>query len=145
MNERNAFGDLIVPPERLTRRQRIDTLRKLAGALQADSRHDVQWLGRRLSAWLQDGGELDAMLGVRAERGSHHTPQHRVRREEIDGLLLRLSIECGGDAAALEVLKGNRLCRMDLAPVVQRLLRMRSPISESAFTRARQRLSRHPR
>lgn len=138
---RDAFGNLLTSPDRLSRTERIDTVRGLAGRLQADHRVDVRWLGQCLSQWLEQGGALDVVLGLRPERGSRATAQRRVRQDEIDALLLRLSVECGGDAHARAVLKGAR-CRSDVQPIVDRLARLNAPKSKAAFTRARERSSR---
>ncbi len=138
---RDAFGNLLTPPERLTRTERIDTLRGLAGRLLGDNRVDMQWLGRCLGQWLERGGGLDAVLGLRPERGSRATAQSRVRQVEIDSLLMRLSAACGGDSQARAVLKGAR-CRSDVQPIVDRLARLKAPKSKAAFTRARERSSR---
>ena len=105
----NAFGDVLADPGQLSRAERIDLLRRQAGRLLADGNREARWVGERLQTWLASGGELDAVLGVRAPRGSRATPQERVRRDEVDNLLLRLSVQVGGDAKALEMLRDNRL------------------------------------
>lgn len=138
---RNAFGDLITPPDQLSRLDRIDALRRAAGTLQTDPRTELRWIGQCLTVWLEQGGPLDVVLGVRPEPGSHLTAQQRVRQAEIDSLLLRLSVECGGDTPALQALQGAR-CRFDLLPILDRLDRLKAPKSMAAFTRARKRSSR---
>jgi hypothetical protein len=142
---RNAFGDLLADPGHLSRSDRIDLLRRQAGRLLADTSRESRWLGERLSAWLRDGGELDAVLGVRAPRGSRETPQARVRQDEIDSLLLRLSVQAGGDRQAIEILRGQCACPGLLCEIVGRLKALRAPTSQDAMTRARRRAAAHSR
>jgi hypothetical protein len=139
----NPFSTLVVNPVRLPRHERIDILRALAGRFQADCHPDVQWLGERLSAWLQRGGALDGVLGVRAEQGSRATAQARVRQAEIDGLLLQLAVAVGGDCKALAILRAEHPCPASVRLIVDRLQALQAPTSKTAISRARRRVSRH--
>jgi hypothetical protein len=77
----DAFGRLLVDPDRLPYRERVDAVRRLAGELLADPERTRQWLGRCLQRWLAEGGDLAAVLGLCAQRGSRVTPQSIVRAE----------------------------------------------------------------
>lgn len=143
ISSRNPFGALVVSPARRPRHERIDILRMLAGRLQADPHVDLQWLGERLSTWLQRGGPLDAVLGVRAEQGSRATAQARVRQAEIDGLLLQLAVAVGGDCKALAILRAEHPCPASVRLIVDRLQALQAPTSKTAISRARRRVSRH--
>ena len=135
----NAFGDVLADPGQLSRAERIDLLRRQAGRLLADGNREARWVGERLQTWLASGGELDAVLGVRAPRGSRATPQERVRRDEVDSLLLRLSAQVGGDAKALELLRGQCPAPGHVADIVGRLQALKAPTSQDALSRARKR------
>ena len=70
-----------MPTMPITRADRVRLLHQAAEALQAgDSLPDAaaRWLGEGLARWLEDGGDLELVLGVRAPRGSHTTPQKLV-------------------------------------------------------------------
>ena len=103
----DAFGRLIADPERLPRDARILALRATAGELQASASPGARWLGRTLSLWLAEGGDLAAVLGVRPARGSRSTPQAMVRRDLQDAALARLVAGCGTAAAASRALLGG--------------------------------------
>lgn len=138
----NAFGD-VIDAGQLSRTERIDLLRRQAGRLLADGNREARWLGERLQTWLADGGELDAVLGVRAPRGSRATPQDRVRRDEVDGLLLRLSVQVGSDCKALEMLRGECPVASHVVDILDRLKVLNAPTSRDALTRARRRAAPH--
>ncbi|MDB5884158.1 MAG: hypothetical protein JWR74_329 [Polaromonas sp.] len=142
-SRRNPFDGLLMSPARRPRHERIDILRQLAGRLQADRHVDVQWLGERLSTWLQRGGSLDAVLGVRAEQGSRATAQARVRQAETDGLLLQLAVAAGSDCKALAILRAECPCPASARLIVDRLQALKAPTSKTAISRARGRSSRH--
>lgn len=73
----DPFGRAGRPLATLTREERVAVLAAAAealladGALAADAR---LLLGLALRRWLDEGGDLDRHLGVRAPRGSHRTP-----------------------------------------------------------------------
>lgn len=140
---RFAFGK--VDPARLDRRGRIDALRRLAGGLQADATPDRRWLGEQIGRWLREGGDLDAVLGVRPRRGCTVTPQRSIEREYRDRLLLRLATIAGTDRLALEILRGDAACPPELEETVAELRVLRAPVAHDAITRARNRLARHRR
>jgi hypothetical protein len=140
---RDAFGRLIADPATLDRRQRVDLLRRLSGALQASDDLGATWLGRTLATWLHDGGDLAAALGLRPPRGSRATAQRQVQIEQRDRLALRLSASVGGDRAALRVLQGMAPCPGSVSTVVAELRTLGAPTSAAGFTRARQRVSHH--
>ena len=50
---RDAFGRLVVAPERLSLVERVDALRRLAGSLQASPEAESRWMGESISTWLQ--------------------------------------------------------------------------------------------
>lgn len=139
----NAFGDALHDPAQLSRAERIDLLRRQAGRLLADTSRESRWLGECLSRWLREGGELDAVLGVRAPRGSRVTPQARLRQEEISRLLLQLSVQVGGDRKALQILRGEVPCPGFVAEIVDRAKALRAPKSQDAMSRARRRAAAH--
>lgn len=77
----DPFGRSRLPDEPIDRAGRVLLLRVVAEALAAGDpvpAHAGDWLGRALLRWLADGGDLAAVLGVKAPRGSHHTPQRLV-------------------------------------------------------------------
>ncbi|HWV08748.1 MAG TPA: hypothetical protein VN156_04345 [Pseudomonas sp.] len=141
----NAFGDLLTNPAQLSRAERIDALRRVAGRLLAEDNREVRWLGECLGAWLQNGGELDAVIGVRPERGSRATAQAKVRQEEVDGLLLQLAVLAGTDRRALQIMRDELPCPTSMGDIVSRLKRLKAPTSDDAVTRARRRSAAHSR
>lgn len=132
-------------PTRLDRRGRIDALRRLAGALQADAAPDRRWLGEQIGRWLREGGDLDAVLGVRPRRGCTVTPQRSIEREYRDRLLLRLAAACGSDREALAILRGDVACPPEVQEAVAELRELGAAVGHDAITRARNRLARHRR
>ncbi|MEP7301717.1 MAG: hypothetical protein ABI699_09325 [Caldimonas sp.] len=97
---RDAFGRLIVSPERLDFRGRVDCLRWLSGHLQADRHLEARWLGAALRIWLEHGGDLAALLGVRPEPGSTLTVQRLIALESRDAERCRAVVVAGGVRAA---------------------------------------------
>ena len=137
-------GRLLVDPAQLSRVERIDELRRLAGTLQGDGKPDPRaaaWLGAALGDWLHEGGDFAAYLGIRPTRGSHATASNLMRQEVRDRLLLRLSVKCGGDTKALRILRGDCPVPPMLDELVESL--RGAPCSRTALNRARRRLSRH--
>jgi hypothetical protein len=135
--DRDAFGRLLTPPERLTRLDRVDCLRRLSGRLQAASDAESQWLGRCLVEWFSSGGRLEKVLGVAPPRGDRRTAARMSRDEERDALLLRLATTVGSSARASRVLLGTETVPVRAADLVRRLREMRAPTSVRAFNRAR--------
>jgi len=138
---RNAFGTLIVSPAQLPREERIDVVREIAGRLLADRAIDARWLGAAISAWLRDGGDFDAVLGVRAPRGSHATPQRALKRDMQDAALARLVVAAGGVVAAAAALNGGH-CAERARAALDHAIAMRCPRSRTAVGRA---VARHRR
>jgi hypothetical protein len=79
----DPFGRARVP-RTTTRAGRVALLQELADALlegRLPSAEARCWFGATVQGWLEGpGGELDDALGIRAPRGSHHTPQALARR-----------------------------------------------------------------
>lgn len=140
---RDAFGRLLVDPDDLPQRDRVDVLRRLAGGLQASANRESAWLGRKLSEWLHDGIGVDLVdaLGLRPPKGSKATAQALVRTAQCDVLLLRLSTSCGGDRAAIRAIRGDG-CTPEAAEIVAQLRALKAPKTAAAFSRARARVSR---
>jgi hypothetical protein len=137
-------GRLLVDPAQLSRVERIDELRRLAGTLQGDGKPDPRastWLGRAIGDWLHGGGDFAEHLGILPPRGSHATAQNLLRQEARDRLLLQLSVKCGGDTKALRILHGDCPVPPMLSELVESL--RGAPCSQTALNRARRRLSRH--
>jgi len=140
---RNAFGQLVVAPERLTREQRVDVLRRLSGRLQAARDLETNWLGSVLTQWLSAGaGDLLDALGLRPPPGSKRTVQAILRGEQRDRAMLKLSVAAGGDRAALRILAGVAPCPPSARQLLDELCELGTPRSTAAFTRARRRVSR---
>ncbi|KQP20555.1 hypothetical protein [Pseudorhodoferax sp. Leaf267] len=134
---RNPFLDLVADPDRLSHRERVDVVRRLAGRLQAAADRETVWFGRRLTAWLSGpaDGDLTAALGLRPPPGSHLTAPAILSQEKRDIALLELSIAAGSYRAALRLLKSGEVSPewADLAND--------PPRSAAAFTRALKRVS----
>ena len=140
---RDAFGRLLVDPESLDLAERVDCMRRAAGALAASDTAEGQWLGRVLLRWLRDGGDLLDALRMRPARGSTLTPQAMVAQDARDRALLRLSSAVGGDARALAVLQGAAPCPAHCVDLLEQAGALRIPASRHAFSRARRRVARH--
>lgn len=79
--QHDLFGRAHLPVTPITRADRVRLLHQAAEALQVgDSLPDAaaRWLGEGLARWLENGGDLEVVLGVRAPRGSHRTPQRLI-------------------------------------------------------------------
>lgn len=138
---RDGFGRLCVDPAALSRVERIRELRRLAGRLQADDDRATAWVGHVLARWLRDGGDLAALFGVRAPRGSHATPVRMIEREHRDRLLVRFAGTAGGDALALRILRNATACPPELREQADELRRLGVPLAHDAVSRARRRLA----
>lgn len=136
---RDAFGRLIVDPDTLTHRARIDVLRGLAGELQAATSREARWLGQQLIAWLHDGGDLAQRLGVRPTPGSTATPQAVVRAAERDAAVRRFVVEVGSQSRAARILQGIEHAPARAAALLADLVAMDAPRSRRAIVRAVQR------
>lgn len=145
MSNRDAFGRLLIDPDRLDLAGRVDCMRRAAGELTASGTPDSQWLGRALLRWLREGGDLLDALHMRPARGSTMTPQALVAQDARDRALLRLSAAVGGDARALAVLQGKAPCPAHCVDLLEQAGAMRIPASRHAFSRARRRVARHGR
>lgn len=141
---RNAFDVLLVRPEALTREQRVDCLRRLSGRLQAAHDLESEWLGRTLAQWLAGDGDLVALLGLAAPRGSRRTVAAIARTDERDRLLVKLAANLRSAKRASRVLRGVEPVPQRASAIVHRLRAMGAPTSLRAFVRARS-ASRHRR
>lgn len=139
----DAFGRLLIDPGQLDLPGRVDALRRLSGSLQASSNRENQWLGRVLLQWLQHGGDLAEILGVRPPKGSHATAQSVVLQARRDQVLMRLATALGSDAQAIRVLRGQIPCPPAFGDLVRDAHSLECPCSRSAFARARWRASHH--
>lgn len=139
---RNAFGDLLVDPDTLDQRKRIDVVRRLAGRWQAAADRETAWFGRKVSQWLHGpaDGDLTAALGLRPPQGSRATAPAVMAQMRRDTVLLQLSTLAGGDLAALQALAVETPTQW--ADLVAELAGFR-PASPSCFSKARERFSRH--
>lgn len=101
---RSAFGRLIVDPDRLDFRGRVDVLRWLSGHLQAEPGLEARWLGRVLRAWL-DGEDADLvrLLGLRVTRGCRVTAQAIVRQARHDAALVKAVKRAGSTRKACDL------------------------------------------
>jgi hypothetical protein len=140
---RDYVGRLLMDPARLSRLERFDLLRQMAGAMQVSNRRETAWLGRALGDWLHYGGDLAKHLDLHSARGSHLTLPNLLRQEEQDRALIRLSVLVGGDTRALKILRGELPCPPLAAALVAEL--QDASKSSGAVTRARRRLARHGR
>jgi hypothetical protein len=134
---RDAFGRLTASPASLSLRQRVDCLRRLSGELQAAGSVEARWLGGALSDWLQRGGDLEAVLGVKPQRGSHARPEALVAQAETARLLLRLAAMVGSDTHAARIMSGAAPVPAGAVDLVAELRARRAPTSRRAFVRAR--------
>lgn len=138
---RNAFGDLLVDPDTLTQRERIDVVRRLAGRWQAAADRETAWFGRKVALWLSGpaDGDLLRTLGLRPPAGSTLSAPALAARQRRDDALLQLSVAAGGDRRALRLFEAGA----DPGPCAElvALLQHDPPGSAAAFTRARQRVS----
>ena len=118
--------------------ERVLMLRGLVGELQAARSPNSRWLGRTLGLWLQHGGDLPKLLGVRPRQGSHATAQALTKRAEVHRLLLQLSAAAGGDERAAQWLRGLDQAPDAVAADVSRLRELAAPTSVRGIQRARQ-------
>lgn len=137
----DAFGRLIVDPDRLDLAGRVDCLRRAAGELQAGATFESRWLGRTIARWLTDGGDLEAVLGVRPPQGSKRTAQALVLAERRASALLQLAAALGGDAIALRVLRGLEACPDQHADLLAAARALGCPMTDRSIRRARTRHS----
>lgn len=138
-SHRNPFGHLIGSPAEWTRAERVDELHRQSGRLLAATDAGSRWLGAALQRWLSGGGDLVAVLGVRAPRGSHATPWNRARLAETDSMLMRLAVLAGNDTKARSWLRGEAPAPARAADLVAQLRARKAPQARDAFRRARDR------
>jgi hypothetical protein len=137
----NAFGSPVVPPSQLTQPERLELLRRAVGAMQRGQRLDRltgQWLALVLAEHQRDGADLAKLLGTKRPRGNTMTPTRIAAADHHAALLLRLSVACGGDRAAVRVLAGAP-CPAGATQILGELAESKGPRSLAAFTRARAR------
>lgn len=136
---RNAFGDLIAPPERWTQEERVALVREAAKSLKRGQINTKtgQWLAAILEEHLAEGTDLQTLMGLRPKRGSTRTAQRIVATQRHAGLLLRLSVAVGGDRAAARVLAGKTPCPARAKEIFAELAASPGPKSQAAFSRAR--------
>jgi hypothetical protein len=118
-----------------------DRLRRAVGRMQADEALDLRQIGAVLAAWLHEGGDLVAALGVRPRIGSRVTPQALVLQDRQDHLLMALSRAAGSDAKALRMLIGEIAIPAAHQQLLEDARDAKCPASRTAFTRARQRIA----
>jgi hypothetical protein len=142
---RNAFGSFIVPPAELTLAERCELLADAVPALRFGqlNSYTATYLASALETWLTTGADLEQALGVRPPQGSHNGAARITQQRERDRSMLRLSVALGSDREALRVVRGERPCPSKLLPMLEQLRKYRMPASAAAWTRARQRVSRH--
>jgi hypothetical protein len=140
---RDAFGRLIVDPDELSYRERVDIARRLAGELQAENSIERRWFARNLTEALMSGRDLMASLGLRPPRGSRQTPAALIRAEQQDIALCRLSTAAGSDVSAARMLQGKEDVPARARAIVAELRAMGAPTSLRAIRRAKS--ARHKR
>lgn len=133
---RSPFGRLLVDPARLSYAERVDVARGLSGTLQASADPGARWLGAGLSQWLQRGGSLEVVLGLRPPRGSHQTAQRIVRAEHVDRMLARLVCSVHGQARAARILSGAEPAPAAVADLVEQLHTLDAPCSRRSIVAA---------
>lgn len=139
---RDAFNRLIVDPSALSQPERVDVLRRVAGSLQASTSRDEAWVGTILVRWLNRGGDLAALFGVRPRRGSRRTAQRIVREAASDRALVRLATVAGSDRRALRMLRGQDEAPASLQPLLAEARALGAPVGDGAVSRARRRVAR---
>ena len=133
---RSPFGRLLVDPPKLTFAERVDVTRQLSGTLQAHADLGMRWLGAGLSEWLQRGGSLEVVLGLRPPRGGHQTAQRIVRAEHVDRMLARLVCSVHGQARAARILSGAEPAPAAVADLVAQLHTLGAPCSRRSIVAA---------
>lgn len=96
-----------------------------------------------IEQFLEHGGDLARILGLRPARGSRNTAQRVDLLRERDTLLVRLSVAVGSDVRARRILDGDERCPRSARALVQQLKAHSIPRSKAAFSRAK--VSRHQR
>lgn len=140
----DPWGRPVVPPEQLTREERIALLQKAAESLRAGKvdAYAAKWLGVVLQEHLATGASMEALLGTKPARGSTRTPARIAAAERHSALLLKFSGAVGSDREAARVLAGKAPCPAGARALLQELAASDGPKSLAAFSRARG-VSRH--
>lgn len=137
---RNAFGQLLVDPDRLSMAVRVEELRRLAGVFQGLPDLGTRWLGRAVRTYLQTGCTLEAALRIVPEPGSRLTAAALVRREVKDHALLQLAVAAGTDARASAIARGDPgACPVSCQEALAAVVAAAAPVSVAAIGRARNR------
>jgi hypothetical protein len=136
---------LVADPATLPREQRLDALNECVGRLLAQPQAAMLWLGRSLQAALAGTVAIDEALGLRPPRGSRTTVAAIARRRARAQALVRLSVACGGDRAALAALRGAPAPLHARGMVQEFLSRFPAPRDPAAITKARRVVARHHR
>jgi hypothetical protein len=142
----DAFGRPLVSFDRLTLEEKVRLLRADLPAWRYGRCGTFvgAWLAEAFDDFLQHGGDLVHLLGLKPARGSRNTVQRIGRLRERDVLLVRLSVAVGTAARAQRVLAGAEPCPKVARPLVEALKAHAAPSSKSAFSRARK-VARHGR
>jgi hypothetical protein len=133
------FGVPLVEPEQLTLEERLHLLR---GDLESwkfgrCNAYVGRWVAASIGQFLEHGGDLARLLGLRPPRGSTATAGRIERRRERDVLLVRLTVAVGTAARAQRVLAGTEACPARARPLLEALKAHRVPTSRSALSRAK--------
>lgn len=139
---RDCFDRLLIRPEALNASGRITCIRRAAGALLTPGQTvEVQWVGRTLLRWLDEGGNLARHLGVNPARGSKLTPSRLAAQQRHDEALLLLRHQLDSDRRVARILAGEEPCPDQHAELLAEVLRLGGGKSRSALTAARRRAS----
>lgn len=143
---RNAFGRPLVAPACLTREERVELVREVAKALAVGgipSQYAARYLSDALNRWLEEGGDLERLLGLRPPRGSRRRVDAITKQGERDGLIVRFAAAVGSDRKAALVLRGEQACPPGLESERQALHACGVPQTASGIWKARRRASSH--
>lgn len=137
---RNAFGRLIVDPDKLQHQEKLAAVSQLVAEL-LEGHPDMrtcQWLGRKLQDWMIRGGKIEQHLGLAPPPGSHATVRNIANKRRRDDALLRFANTVGNDRVARRVLRGEIPCPTQAAEALLALQNLgRVPTSHDAISRAR--------
>ena len=106
----DPFGRSRLPASALDREARVRLLAQARDALDAGQpipQDAARLLARALATVFDDGGSLDAALGLRPRRGSHRTPARMLRQEARDRIVVEVVEAVGSPSAAARVFAGK--------------------------------------
>lgn len=133
---RDPFGRLLVGPASLPWLERIDSLRRAAGRLQASSDPELAYVGRCVATGLRDGGSFSSAFGIEPEPGTRRTAQSVLRSDRVTVLLRKLAVAAGSRRRAARIAQGREACPASCRALVDELREVGAPASERAFDRA---------